>query len=235
VISVFATLVLFAALQAPARPAPLRPAPTPAAVAARPLAPEAMPKPAPTGVRPPAPPGLSWDDADQLERSVARIERRLRTGRSAADEPLVVTERQLNSYLNLSLASTIPPGVSGLQLRLQKDRLEAQAQVDLDRVKGQLPSGATGGLLALLSGTLPVELSGRLVAAGGTGRVEIEQASVGGVGLPASLVAQIVGLSTRNANRPRGFDVLAPFPLPWTARDIRLEPGRALVSFFAKQ
>jgi hypothetical protein len=224
VTSVLGTLVLLAALQAPARPAPLRPAPL-------------RPAPAPAAVpaRPPAPPGLSWDDADQVERTVARIERRLRTGRSAADEPLVVTERQLNSYLNLSLASAIPPGVSGLQLRLQKDRLGAEALVDLDRVKGQLPPGATGGLLALLSGSVPVELRGRLLAANGTVRVEIEQASVGGVGLPAALVAQIVGLSTRNAKRPQGFDVLAPFPLPWTAREVRLEPGRALVSFFAKQ
>ena len=90
------------------------------------------------------------------------------------------------------------------------------------------------GLLALLSGTVPVDLQGRLVAANGTAHVEIEQASVGGVSLPASLVAQIVSLSTRNAKQPQGFDILAPFPLPWTARDVRLEPGRALVSFFAK-
>ena len=44
----------------------------------------------------------------------------------------------------------------------------------------------------------------------------------------------MVSLSTRNAKRPQGFDILAPFPLPWTARDVRLEPGRARVSFAAK-
>ena len=80
--------------------------------------------------------GLSWEDADELARTVTRMERRLRTGRAPADEPLVVTERQLNSYVNLSLAGLLPAGVSGLQLRLLKDRLGAEAQVDLDRVKG---------------------------------------------------------------------------------------------------
>jgi hypothetical protein len=184
--------------------------------------------------RPPAPPGLSWEDADELARTVTRVERRLRTGRPAADGPVVVTERQLNSYVNLSLAPLLPAGVSGLRLQLQKGRLGAQAQVDLDRVKGQLPPASTGGLLALLSGTLPVELSGRFVAANGSGRVEIEQASVGGVTLPSSLVAQMVSLSTRNAKRPQGLDILAPFPLPWTAREVRLEAGRALVSFSPK-
>jgi hypothetical protein len=184
--------------------------------------------------RAPAPAGLSWDDADQVERLVARIERRLRTGRSAADGPVLVTERQLNSYVNLTLAPSIPRGVTGLQLRLAQGRLAAQAQVDLDRVKGQLPPGAVGGVLALLSGTLPVELGGRLVAANGSGRIEIERASVGGVSLPASLVAQIVSLSTRSARTPQGVDILAPFPLPWTAREVRLEPGRALVSFSSR-
>jgi hypothetical protein len=227
---VLGALLLLAAAQAPAAPASRRSPAQPAPAVARPPA----PAPAATPLRPPAPPGLSWDDADEVARTVTRIERRLRTGRSAADETLVVTERQLNSYVNLTLASLLPAGVSGLQLRLQKDRLGAQAQVDLDRVKGQLPPGATGGLLALLSGTVPVELQGRLVAANGTARVEIEQAIVGGVSLPASLIAQMVTLSTRNGQRPRGFDILAPFPLPWTARDVRLEPGRALVSFFAK-
>jgi hypothetical protein len=210
--------------QAPTRPATPAPTPTPRAVAA----------PAASLLRPPAPLGLSWDEADELARTLTRIERRLATGRAATDAPIVVTERQLNSYVNLSLASLLPAGVSGLRLQLQKDRLGAQAQVDLDRVRGQLPPGATGGLLALLSGTVPVELQGRLVAANGAGRVEIEQASVGGVGLPASLIAQMVSLSTRNAKRPQGLDILAPFPLPWTARDVRLEPGRALVSFSAK-
>ncbi len=221
-------LVLAVADQQTGQPSQRPPAPAAVAPARGPL-------PAPTPARPPAPPGLSWDDADRVSQAVARIERRLRNGRSAADDTLVFTERQLNSYLNLSLASELPPGVSGLELRLSKDRVGAHAQVDLDRVKGKLPPGATSGLLSLLGGVVPVELSGRLTAANGTGRIDVEQASLGGVGLPTSLLAQLVSLSTRNAKQPQGVDILAPFALPWTAREVRLEPGRALVSFFPKQ
>jgi len=187
-----------------------------------------------TPVRPPAPAGLSWDDADQVQRIVARIERRLRVGKSAADGPIVVTERQLNSYVNLTLGWALPPGITGLQLRLARDRLGAEARVDLDRIKGRLPPGALSGLLSLLSGTVPVEAQGRLVAVNGTGRVEIEQATIGGLSLPASLVAQIVSASTKSAQQPQGVDIRQPFPLPWTARDVHLEPGRALVVFFAR-
>jgi len=183
-------------------------------------------------VRPPAPAGLSWEDSDALARTVARVERRLKSGRPASREAIVVTEKQLNSYVNLALAAKIPPALSGLVFRLDRDRLGATGLLDLDRVKSKIPPGAGAGLLAFLSGSVPVELRGRFSSAEGQGRVEVEEALVGGIGLPPSLVAQIVAQSTRSEKRPQGFDILAPFPLPYTARRLRLEPGRALVDFF---
>jgi len=197
------------------------------------LASAGAPPPTPTPARPPAPLGLSWDDADYVEKTLDRMEKRLQSGRAAADETVVVTERQLNSYVTLSLGPRMPAGVSHLQLRLQKDRLAASALVDLDRVKAQLPPGAASGLLMFLGGTLPVEVYGRLATADGLGRIDLEQATVGGVSLPTSLVAQVISMSTKSAARPQGFDILSPFPLPWSARQLRLEPGRALLDFVA--
>jgi len=191
------------------------------------------PAPAKGGpVRPPAPAGLSWEDADWVAETVARVERRLSAGKPASRQAIVVTERQLNSWVNLSLASKIPQGLSGFELGLQKDRVVARGTLDLDRVKSKVPPGAAAGLLAFLSGAVPVELRGRFSSADGTGRVEVEEALVAGLSLPPAVVAQIVSQSTRSANRPQGFDILAPFPLPFTARRVRLDAGRALVDFF---
>lgn len=195
---------------------------------ARPATPPAPPTPAP---RPPAPPGLSWEDALSIEQTIARVERRLRTGRPASGEPIVVTERQVNSYVTLSLGPRMPPGISGLQVQLQQDRLGLRAMLDLDRLKQKMPQGAALGMLAFLSGTVPVELLGRVSSADGVGRVEIESASLAGISLPTSLVAQIVSLTTRTASQPRGFDVAAPFRLPWSMREVRFEAGRAVVDF----
>lgn len=220
-----------AALLAPALAALLAPqAPPPAATPAASPAARAAAAPAPAPARPPAPPGLSWEDADVVATTVARIERRLRSGRPPSRDTVVVTEKQLNSYVNLSLAQKVPEGVSELRVRLLDGAFGASAIVDLDRVKSKVPPGASG-MLAFLSGAVPVELRARLVAVDGTGRIEVEEASVGGVGLPPALVAQLVSLSTRNAKRPQGFDLLAPFPLAWKARSVRLAPGRALVDF----
>jgi len=181
-------------------------------------------------VRPQAPAGLSWEDADWVAETVARVERRLSAGKPASRQTIVVTERQLNSWVNLSLASKIPPALSAFELGLQKDRVVARGMLDLDQVKSKLPPGA--GLLAFLSGAVPVELRGRFASADGTGKVEVEEAFVAGVSLPPALVAQIVSQSTRNDKRPQGFDLLSPFPLPFTARRVRLDAGRALVDFF---
>jgi hypothetical protein len=182
-------------------------------------------------VRPPAPAGLSWEDADWMSETVARVERRLSAGKSASREAIVVTERQLNSWVNLSLASKIPQGLSGIELGLQKDRVVVRGTLDLDRMKSKIPPGAGAGLLAFLSGAVPVELRGRFSSAEGTGKVEVEEALVAGINLPPAVVAQIVSQSTRSAKRPQGFDILAPFPLPFTARRVRLDPGRAVVDF----
>jgi hypothetical protein len=186
---------------------------------------------APVPPRPAAPQGLSWEEADELARALTRAERRLRSGRAASTETVAVTQRQLNSYVNLLLAPKIPPGVSNLQIRLEQGRLGARGLVDLDRVRGRLPRSGASTLLALLSGTVAVELAGRLPSANGIGRIELEQASVGGVSLPVSVVAELVSLTTRSETRPKGFDLTAPFPLPWSAQRVRFEPGRALVDF----
>jgi hypothetical protein len=164
---------------------------------------------------------------------VLRLTERLRSGQPPSSETIVATQRQLNSYLNLSLGPKMPPGVSALDLALLQGRLAVRAQLDLDRLKQKLPQGASLGLLAFLSGTVPVELRGRLTSANGTGRIELEQATVGGVSLPPSFLVQLVSLSTRSAGQPQGIDLSAPFALPWAARLLRLEPGRACLDFLA--
>lgn len=182
-------------------------------------------------VRPKAPPGLSWDDATHVADTVARLERRLKAGKPASREPIAVSERQVNSYVSLSLAPKIPPAISGLSFRFEPGRLSASGMLDLDAVRSKLPSSGPSTLLSFLSGTVPVALKGRFQGVNGEGRVEVEEALVAGISLPPALLSQIVAQATRTAKQPEGFDLLTPFPLPWTARSVRLEAGRAVVEF----
>jgi hypothetical protein len=204
--------LLLAALQSPAGSSPA----TPASAA--------------TG-RPAAPPGLSWTEADGVAATVARLERRIKAGKPASREPIALSEREVNSYVTLTLGPKIPKALSALSFRLEPGRLAADGLLDLDAVRSQLPKDAASSLLAFLSGAVPVSLKGRFEAANGEGRIALEQASVAGITLPPALLSQIVAQATRTAKDPDGFDLLAPFPLPWTARSVRLEAGRAVVEF----
>ena len=48
---------------------------------------------------------------------------------------------------------------------------------------------------------------------------------------PLSVLAQIVSTSTRNSQNPSGFDINAPFKLPYAVRSVRFEPGKAFLEF----
>ena len=43
--------------------------------------------------------------------------------------------------------------------------------------------------------------------------------------------AQMVATATRSPRYPNGWDIHAPFRLPYAARRVRLEPGRAVLEF----
>ena len=188
----------------------------------------------PAGETRPAPtrPGLSWEQADSVVRTLRRVSRRVRSGRPASKGAIVVSQGELNSFVNLTLAEQIPPEVSDLEIQLDQDLLGARAAVNLDLLRTKLPEEGPAAMLAMLSGTVPVELEGRLESAEGLARIELQRVLIGGINLPPALLAQIVTMATRSEAEPEGLDIGAPLALPWTARSIRLEPGRARFEFF---
>lgn len=179
----------------------------------------------------PSRPGLSWADADALAQALAEVQGSFGAGKPAANRSLVVTESQLNSYLNLTLGPKIPAGVSDVVVELAGDGLVARAKVDLDRVPLKRPTGGAWSLYSLLTGVVPVEIQGRLEGRDGLGTIDLKEARLGGWTVPASLVAQLVSSSTRSTANPQGFDIRAPFRLPYAMKRVRLELGRAVVDF----
>ena len=185
-----------------------------------------------TAQAPPAPPPLSNAAALTLAKKLASIEKRGRNKPkgSGKAETVVVSEHELNSYLNLTLQKDLPKGVSDVHFAIQRERLEATGQLDLDSLDLK-KGGSPFSPLALLSGKVPVLLRGRLQSLDGFGTIQIEEAELATIPVPLSLLERIVTSSTRNAQNPEGFDINAPFRFPYTLRRVRLEPGRALLEF----
>jgi hypothetical protein len=190
--------------------------------------------PAPVAPRPaPSRPGLSWEDADTLAVAFEQVERRFKAGKPPRKESLAVSERQLNSYLNLTLGPRIPPGVTDLVVQLNGDLMVVRAKVDLDRVPLKRSTDGAFSLLSLVTGVVPVELSGRLKSQDGLGTIELTEARLSGVSVPIALVAQLISTSTRSPAMPQGFDINAPFRLPYAMKRVRFETGKAIVDFLS--
>ena len=202
----------------------MRAAPLFAILLVAPAAAQTPPRPVPR-------PGLSWAEADSLNRKLVAIEKRGGIApRKKATETVTVTELELNSYLNLTLAERLPKELKDLQVRLEHERLQATGLVDLDKVKAKVASSSWNPLL-LMGGFVPVQLRGRFVNRDGFGSIIWEDVRVNAWSLPISMLESMVANATRKPDTPEGVDISAPFRLPYSVRRVRLEPGRAFLEF----
>lgn len=134
----------------------------------------------------------------------------------------VFEEAEVNAYLEHHLRSEIPPGVASPTLRILGDnRLSATATLDLDAMNASRPPSEGFDPFRVLKGSLLAKVSGRLVTENGSGRFELETAELGGIPLPRALVSQLVSRYDVNID--------APFDLPSSIREIRVDPGQVTV------
>jgi hypothetical protein len=167
--------------------------------------------------------------ADRMQQKLETIVRfgaipRLET------QSTIIEEGEVNAYVAQYLRAEIPPGISPPVLRILADnRLSATATLDLDVMNASRPPAEGFDPLRMLTGTLPAKVTGRLVTENGSGRFELESAELGGIPLPRALVSQLVSRYSVSAEEPEGIDLDAPFDLPSSIREIRVEPGQVTV------
>ncbi|MCY4076374.1 MAG: hypothetical protein OXH04_13205 [Acidobacteria bacterium] len=138
---------------------------------------------------------------------------------------IVLTERGINAYLRFQAADLLPPVVGEPRMRLLGDgRLSARALIDLDRLRAERPRGPLDPL-RYLGGQVEVVAVGALRASAGVGQFEIESVHVETVPVPVVLLVEAV----RAYRGSGGFDLTAPFRLPYGIEELRVETARAIV------
>jgi hypothetical protein len=173
---------------------------------------------------------LSWDQANSLTRKLEAIEQ-LRMAKRPKKQTVLFTQGEVNSYLNLVYADQLPKGLRDVEVRLDRDRIFAKGLVNIDRVKGKVGDSGGWGPLSFLSGDVPVEITGKVTAKDGFGQVLWESVYLSSMRVPTSVLEQLVLSATRSDAHPEGFDISAPFRLPYSVDRLRLEPGRAFLEF----
>jgi len=128
------------------------------------------------------------------------------------------------SYVFRALASKLPASADSVRAMVAGDKISMRAVVNLSDLGG---SGALGPLAGMLGSREPVQLTGTLrVVKPGTGEFQVQQAKVGAISIPQSMISTLVKRFDRGA-RPAGTGANAlPLPLPAYIGDIRVANGK---------
>jgi len=172
-------------------------------------------------------------DSTSMRQKIDRIvqaERAAPRRQAPAGLTTPLTQREVNSYLRYDLAAQVPVGIVEPVITIVGEgRLMGEALVDLDAVSRANPPKGFFDPMRLLTGRLPVRVEGVLVTSRGTGRFSLETATIAGVPVPKSVLQTLVTHYSKSHDNPNGVGLDDPFALPAAIREIRVEPGRAVV------
>lgn len=181
----------------------------------------------------PAPPRgvLTRELSDALGKKLEMLEKFDRDPK-AKRSPVDVSESELNSYVRFALAEKVPRGLREVRIVIRQGRLELRGLANLSEfseLKQKAASAAS--FLSLLGGEMAVEVVADFKSDRGFGQFELLTAQIGPVPLSPSVVSDIVARATTDATRPNGFDIRAPFRLPYSAKRIRPQQALATIEY----
>jgi hypothetical protein len=170
-------------------------------------------------------------DSELLVSLLQKVEQIERPDQRREDS-LRITEAELNALLKGNAGGLeLPPGVSDVVVRFERERIRARGFVDLERIELPDEIQGLGGTLALLGSRFPVEIVGRLVSDEGFATVEVEEVLLSALSLPRATIESLLASATRSPSLPRGIEPGSPFRLPYSLRKVTLRPGQALIEF----
>ena len=169
--------------------------------------------------------GLTPQLADAFEKKVVLVQRQAEQ-QASKDRPTTFSQAETNSYLKFKAGDLLPTGLTQPELTMiGNGKVSGQAVVDLDVVRQKSSSGGGFDPTSYLTGKLPVSASGRIVTWDGKGKFELDTATINGIPLPKSLLAQMVNFFTRTADNPRGSSIDDTFELPASIQRIDVNAG----------
>ena len=175
---------------------------------------------------------LTQKEADSMAAKLAAIVARGETtpAKNAAPLRTSFVDREVNAFFKFYGPSFMPTGVVNPLLAIEEGgRVRARAIADLDAVRTSQPRGWFDPAAYLMRGSLEVTAVGVLTTANGKGTFLIENATLGGVSIPKSVLQTLVSYYTKTPEQPEGFNLDKPFDLPSKIRAVETKRGSATI------
>lgn len=172
-------------------------------------------------------------DNEKMQKSVVAITSRANTpavkGKVPAPLRTTFTDKELNAWLLGDGKDNVPVGlVQPTVTFLAANRINAKAIVDLDAVRKSKPRGMLDAM-NLLSGLVPITLTGTLTGQGGMGTFDVESAQLGTWPLPRSVLQELIAFYSKSPDYPNGITLGKPFPLSAEVKQLLIARGMATV------
>jgi hypothetical protein len=172
----------------------------------------------------------SKQQADLFARKVAQIVGQADRVQKPGTRRTSVSEGELNSWFAYSATPLLPAGVAEPRVTLVGNgKVVGTALVDLDAIAKKKQSGGTFDLWNLVSGRVPVNVTGTLRTKDGQGSFLLESADISGLPVPKTFLQEMVSYYSRTPNNPRGVNLEDPFALPASIRQIDVGAGQAVI------
>lgn len=162
---------------------------------------------------------------DGLEAMLDEMLLRHREGANAPKD-FEIREDDANAYIRDPSVNELPEGVESPWVRFEESLAIVGATLDLDKLQGELPDSP---VFQLLSGRVPVEVTARIQAAAGIGKLVLERVTLSGVELPPDMIASLIDGQDTSQYLPPGFRVGEAFTLPFDLESIQCQPGTVKV------
>jgi hypothetical protein len=165
--------------------------------------------------------------AQSLESKVRSLQApQPRAGGAAS--PVVITENEVNSWLQVRGPEIFPTGVREPVVRVQPEHVTGAANVNFEqfsRTYGNPNDWGPKVLAAMFNGTQKVTATAKVISEKGQAKVDIESVTVGTTKLPSWLIEFVL----QNYIQPRyKFDLSKPIPLPEHVSQLVLGTGQAI-------
>lgn len=138
-----------------------------------------------------------------------------------------LSETDLNSYLTTKLEKADRKGLESISVRLKQGSFVTVVTVNMDQVQFKDQSLTASLLSVLLRGAHTLEVEGHLQVQEGIGKYQVQQASLDGIALPASVMEMVVSTLGRQQDPP--LDLSEPFPMPYGISTVDVQPGQLTI------